>query len=86
MHGSGCRRGRLRICYCLQSLQVCMLPLVLLHRCHQVQKAKLRPQYVGEHQQRVPALPQQEVGQPCLAARAHQQVHGRAVAGVQRAV
>ena len=86
MHCSGCRRGHLRVCDCLQPLQVRMLPLVLLHCCHQVQKAKLGPQYVGEHQQRVPALPQQKIGQPCLAARAHQQVYGRAVAGVQRAV
>ncbi len=55
-----CRR-RLRIGCCLQPLQVRMLPLVLLHRCHQVQEPKLWPEHLSEHQQRVPTLPQQKV-------------------------
>jgi hypothetical protein len=76
----------MRVRPCLQPLEVWDLELELHHCLHQVQEAKVRPQHPGEHQQRVAALPQQEVGEARLAAGAHQQVHGRAARSVKRRI
>ncbi len=58
-----------------QALQVGRVPLKLHDCSHQVEKPKVRPQHGREGQQRVAALPEQEVGEARLAAGTHQQVN-----------